>query len=70
MHVIKLFIKPKELEKYCLNAGLAVMNMIGIRPKIRSIDWNMVKTGIVSRNMEFMLTKGTLISYLGMARKL
>jgi 2-polyprenyl-6-hydroxyphenyl methylase/3-demethylubiquinone-9 3-methyltransferase len=70
MHVIKLFIKPKELEKYCLNAGLAVINTIGIRPKIRSIDWNMVKTGIVSRNMEFMLTKGTLISYLGMARKL
>lgn len=70
MHVIKLFIKPRELQEYCRNAGMAVMNTIGIRPKISSIDWKMVKTGVVSKNMEFMLAKGTLISYLGMARKL
>lgn len=69
MHVLRLFIKPKELENYAVKAGLRVMSMVGIRPVFSSIDWGMVKTGIVSRNMEFKLTKGTLLSYMGVARK-
>lgn len=70
MHVIKLFIKPRELEGYCRNAGVEVLSMVGIRPKFSSIDWEMVKTGIVSKNMEFALTKGTMLSYMGVGRKL
>lgn len=70
MHVIKLFIKPKELEEYCRKAGMAVISQVGIKPKFTSIDWRMIKTGIVSRKMEFQLTRGTKISYLGLARKL
>lgn len=70
MHVKKLFIKPKELQEYCRNAGMVVMNTIGIRPKLSTINWKMIRTGVVSENMKFELAKGTLISYLGMARKL
>jgi 2-polyprenyl-6-hydroxyphenyl methylase/3-demethylubiquinone-9 3-methyltransferase len=69
MHVLRLFIKPRELKTYAERAGMHVLNMVGIKPVIRSIDWNMIKTGIVSRNMEFKLTKGTLLSYMGVARK-
>jgi 2-polyprenyl-6-hydroxyphenyl methylase / 3-demethylubiquinone-9 3-methyltransferase len=69
MHIIRLFIKPKELEEYCSRVGLAVMGMVGIRPVFSSIDWQMVKTGVVSRNMKFKLTKGTMLSYMGLARK-
>lgn len=70
MHVIELFIKPKELKEYCRKAGMLVTSMVGIRPELRSIDWEMIKTGVVSRNMKFKLTKGTFLSYMGMARKL
>lgn len=70
MHVINLFIKPEELKTYCANAGMEVMGMVGLRPKISTIDWNMVRTGVVSKNLEFTLVKNTNISYLGVARKL
>lgn len=69
MHVINLFIKPSELQKYCETYRMNVLEWTGIRPVISSIDWNMIKTGVVSKNMQFTLTKGTLISYMGVARK-
>lgn len=70
MHVINLFIKPQELQDYCKREGLEVHSLIGIRPDFKSIDWGMVRTGIVSENMRFKLTKSTLLSYMGMAKKL
>ncbi len=69
MHVINLFIKPSELRNYCKNSHMEVLSIIGIRPKFSTIDWGMIKTGIVSKNMEFKLTRGTLLSYMGVARK-
>lgn len=69
MHVINLFIKPEELKNYCKDVGMEVMGMVGLRPKISTFDWNMIKTGVISRKLEFTLTKKTRISYLGVARK-
>lgn len=70
MHVIDLFIKPKEMQEYCRQEGLEMKSMIGLRPEFTSIDWAMIKTGVVSKNMRFRLTKSTLLSYMGMAEKL
>lgn len=70
MHVVELFIKPEEIRTYCWKAGLEVTEMVGIRPVFSSIDWRMIKTGVVSRNMKFTLSKSTMLSYLGLARKL
>lgn len=69
MHVLRLFIRPRELSRYCESSGLAVRSMVGIRPVLSSISWQMVKTGVVSQHMEFRLTKSTLLSYMGVARK-
>lgn len=69
MHIIKLFIKPKEIRKYCKNAGMKFITMTGIMPRVLSIDMKMIKTGIVSPNMEFRLSKSTILSYLGFAIK-
>jgi 2-polyprenyl-6-hydroxyphenyl methylase/3-demethylubiquinone-9 3-methyltransferase len=69
MHVIRLFIKPKELAQYAQSAQMQVMSMIGIRPVFSSIGWEMVRSGVVSKHMEFKLTKGTMLSYMGVARK-
>jgi 2-polyprenyl-6-hydroxyphenyl methylase / 3-demethylubiquinone-9 3-methyltransferase len=69
MHVINLFIKPEEMKKYCRDVSLEVIGMIGVMPKISTIDWKMIRTGVISRNMEFTLTKSTRVTYLGVARK-
>lgn len=69
MHVINLFIKPEEIRSYCKDVSMEVMGMVGVMPKISTIDWKMIRTGVVSRKMEFTLTKSTRVSYLGVARK-
>ncbi|MFP5385266.1 MAG: bifunctional 2-polyprenyl-6-hydroxyphenol methylase/3-demethylubiquinol 3-O-methyltransferase UbiG [Bacteriovoracia bacterium] len=69
MHVLNLFIKPRELSYFCESSGMKVLSCTGIRPVFTSIDWNMIKTGVVSKNMRFTLTKGLLLSYMGVARK-
>jgi 2-polyprenyl-6-hydroxyphenyl methylase/3-demethylubiquinone-9 3-methyltransferase len=70
MHVINLFITPNELRDYCQQSGLEVLSMVGIRPKISTITWKMMRTGIVSEKMAFTLTKNTTLSYMGVGRKL
>lgn len=70
MHVLHLFIRPKELTQYCEGVGMKVLAMTGLRPKFSTIDWEMVRTGVVSKDLEFTLTKSTLLSYMGVARKL
>ncbi len=70
MHVIELFIKPQELRRYCHQNSLEIMAMTGLKPKLSTITLDMVKTGVVSQNLEFELTKSFLLSYMGFARKL
>lgn len=69
MHVINLFIKPRELKQYCEEAGMEMIALTGLRPVFSSIDFKMVKTGVVSPQMRFTLTKSLLLSYLGVAKK-
>ncbi len=68
MHVIELFIKPEELRAYCAQAGMEVMALTGIRPKLSTISWNMLRTGIVCPELEFALTRNLLLSYMGVAK--
>ncbi len=68
MHVIDLFIKPEELRRYCAQAGMDVLALTGIRPKISTISWSMLRTGVVCPELEFSLTRNLLLSYMGVAR--
>ena len=69
MHVLPLFIKPKELEGYCIKAGLQPMEMTGIRPALGRPFWQMLATRRVPKDFTFRLTPSLNISYLGYARK-
>ena len=69
MHVIELFIKPKELENYCHSAGMKVLSMTGIRPVFISISLKSLFSGVVSERMRFKLTGSKMISYMGVATK-
>lgn len=69
MHVLHLFIKPKELAKYCVESKMTVLEMTGIRPVLSSIPLGRIFSGVVPESLRFTLTKSLLLSYLGVARK-
>ena len=69
MHVLHLFIKPEELKKYSLSAGMHVTEMTGIKPVFRSIPLKKIFKGRVPPEMKFELTKSLALSYLGVAQK-
>ena len=69
LHVIHLFIKPKELVNYCEVAGLTTKDMIGIKPVFSTIPMRNIFTGIVPKTLRFEFTKSLLLSYMGFAVK-
>jgi len=69
MHIIRLFIKPAELAKYCQDAGMSVEAMTGIKPVFSSIPISHIFSGVVPETLRFELTKSLLLSYMGSAFK-
>jgi len=69
MHILRLFIKPRELAMYCALAGLKVSEMTGIRPMWSTIGLRDFWSGHVPVGMKFTLTKSTMLSYMGVAKK-
>ena len=69
LHVIHLFIKPKELASYCEQAGMSPKDMIGIKPVFSTIPLKNLFTGIVPKSLRFEFTQSLLLSYMGFAVK-
>ena len=69
MHVLHLFIKPKELKQFCLNEGMIPIEMVGIKPIFSTIPLRNVFSGIVPKSLRFELTKSLMLSYMGIAKK-
>lgn len=69
MHVLKLFIKPRELKNYCEGANLFVEEWTGIRPVLSSIPFSSLFTGVVPKSLKFALTSNLWLSYMGLAKK-
>jgi 2-polyprenyl-6-hydroxyphenyl methylase / 3-demethylubiquinone-9 3-methyltransferase len=70
MHVLRLFIKPRELAGYCRAAGMEPVAWTGVRPDfLRRAFWRMLATRVVPEDFRFVTTRSLLLSYLGVARK-
>ncbi|MBY0517611.1 MAG: bifunctional 2-polyprenyl-6-hydroxyphenol methylase/3-demethylubiquinol 3-O-methyltransferase UbiG [Bacteriovoracaceae bacterium] len=69
MHILRLFITPKELTEYCSKAGLETKEMTGIRPVLKSITLSSLFTGVIPKGMKFTLTSSLKLSYMGLAYK-
>lgn len=69
MHLIELFIKPRELVAYCENVGLKNQELIGLRPKFSTIPLQNILSGIVPQSLQFTTTKNLWLSYMGVAKK-
>ena len=69
MHVLHLFIKPKELSLYCQEAQMKTLEMVGIKPIFSTITLRSIFTGVVPKSLRFELTKSLMLSYMGIAQK-
>jgi 2-polyprenyl-6-hydroxyphenyl methylase/3-demethylubiquinone-9 3-methyltransferase len=69
MHVLHLFIKPKELVQYCADAQMKTLKMTGIKPIFSTIPFSSLFTGVVPKSLRFELTRSLLLSYMGIAKK-
>ena len=69
MHVLSLFIKPKELRKMALSVGLEPKEMIGIKPKLKTLSLKDIFSRTVPENFTFELTPSLTLSYMGLAKK-
>lgn len=69
MHVLRLFIQPRELKNFCALAGMETKEWIGIRPVFSSIPISSIFSGRVPKQMRFVLMRNLWLSYMGMARK-
>jgi 2-polyprenyl-6-hydroxyphenyl methylase/3-demethylubiquinone-9 3-methyltransferase len=69
MHVLRLFLKPSEVKAMCERAGMGSVTMHGSRPKISRAFFDMLRTGSVSSEFEFVFTRSTLLGFTGHARR-
>jgi 2-polyprenyl-6-hydroxyphenyl methylase/3-demethylubiquinone-9 3-methyltransferase len=71
MHVLRLFIKPEDLNSMCARSGLAVDSVRGMAPVVFSAAfWKLLTFHTVADSFAFRFTRSTRISYIGFARKI
>jgi 2-polyprenyl-6-hydroxyphenyl methylase / 3-demethylubiquinone-9 3-methyltransferase len=70
MHVLRLFIKPRELVSMCQRSGLELAELHGSEPVVLSwAFWRMLLTRSVPPDFRFRFSKSTLLAYTGYARR-
>ncbi|OYT70484.1 MAG: 3-demethylubiquinone-9 3-O-methyltransferase [Chloracidobacterium sp. CP2_5A] len=69
MHVLRLFITPAEMERYCLTAGLKGAFFRGMRPRVDRAFWRLLRTGVVPPDFAFAFVSSLATGYLVRAEK-
>lgn len=69
MHVLRLFVRPAELERFCVKHGLGALELRGVRPRFGLPFWRMLLTGRVPLDFSFAFTRNTFLGFSGFARK-
>lgn len=69
MHVYSYLIKPKELARWCTEAGMGVLEMRGLIPRFASVAfWTSLFQRKVSPGFEFRFSPSLATGYLGIAQ--
>jgi len=69
MHILKWFIKPRELRNYLEEANLTFCEELGSRPVLNGAFFRMLVTGRVGSEFRFTRTDRLWMGYLGFAQK-
>lgn len=67
LHLHSMFIKPCELEHWCLEAGFSSCSFRGVRPILRTLFDRSVLIGSVPKGLKFKFCKSLSNSYAGIA---
>ncbi len=70
MHLLRMFLKPKEVARMCQDAGLRIEILHGMAPKIGRAFFKMLASGSVGDDFEFRFGTRTTTGYIGMAQKM
>lgn len=69
MHILRLFIRPSELQGMCERQGLRVQGMVGLQPQfLKKAFWQSVWQRRVLPGFQFRITSSLLLSYMGYAK--
>ena len=69
LHIIEMFIKPKELLAMIKPLGFEVKSLRGLRPTLNGAFLKLLFTREVADNFKFQWTQSTMMSYTGWAQK-
>ena len=69
LHVLRLFLKPEEVNQMLRDHGLELLAIVGSRPRFRWPLWRMLATGRVGDDFEFTFTRSLRLGFAGYARK-
>jgi 2-polyprenyl-6-hydroxyphenyl methylase/3-demethylubiquinone-9 3-methyltransferase len=69
MHVLRLFLRPDEVQGMCRGHALETVELLGSRPKLGRAFWVMLATGRVPTDFGFTFSPSTRLAYTGLARK-
>jgi 2-polyprenyl-6-hydroxyphenyl methylase/3-demethylubiquinone-9 3-methyltransferase len=69
MHVLRLFLRPDEVQGMCREHALETVELLGSRPKLGRAFWGMLATGRVPTDFGFTFSPSTRLAYTGLARK-
>jgi 2-polyprenyl-6-hydroxyphenyl methylase/3-demethylubiquinone-9 3-methyltransferase len=69
MHVLRLFVRPAEVRRFCMKHGLGSIELRGVRPRLGLPFWRMLLTRSVPLDFSFTFTRSTPLGFSGFARK-
>jgi 2-polyprenyl-6-hydroxyphenyl methylase/3-demethylubiquinone-9 3-methyltransferase len=70
MHVLRLFLKPREVTAMCAENRLKVQTVRGLQPVLLSTAClRLLFTGVVPPDFRFRFVRSTLVAYTGVAAK-
>ncbi len=69
MHILKLFLKPAEVEAFCNQQGMRMVALTGIRPLFSTLTLRNFLARTVPKDFAFTLTPSLKLSYMGVAKK-
>ncbi len=69
MHVLRLFVRPAEIKRFCVKHGLGSIELRGVRPRLGLAFWRLLLTRRVPLDFSFVFTRSTPLGFSGFARK-
>lgn len=67
LHVYRLFIPPETLAEMAAEAGLEVVETVGVRPRLNRAFWRSLRRRRVDPEFRFTRTASTAVGYMGTA---